>query len=337
MVTQFQPNNVIVLQRNPYYWGGAYGVSPTPRIAEVIWRVVPNSLTRLEDVERGSATVAYVDFAQAPQLAGATGVYVPNYGATLTVEYASFNTQKFPFNVTLIRQAAAHAVNNTEMLGLFHGFATSYVGPLAKGMLGYNQTLQPYAYNLTLARQLLAQAGYPGGAGIPPVTMIYATDHPPADLEAALIQASLAQIGITVKLTGLTESQMLNILGSNPPNSTAYPNLTYDGWYWYPDPWAYADWLIGPLNYGSSNEAYYNNPTVNALLSQADATLNQTARGLIYQHIDEIVYNDVPYLWTGEYTNSLPPGIPVASIDLRGFVANPQFVIMDFSQWYLVS
>lgn len=192
MITQYEPNSMVVFERNPKYWGGASGVQLPPRVDKVIMEVVPNSLTRLEDVERGSAQVAYVDFAQAPQLAGAAGIYVPNFGAIPITEEVALNTQKFPFNNLLIRQAVSHAINSTELMQPYVGFGVNFVGPLPKGMLGYNYSLQPPTYDLALAKQLLAKAGYPDGHGIPPLTMIYPTDIPPSSLEVELIQASLA-------------------------------------------------------------------------------------------------------------------------------------------------
>jgi peptide/nickel transport system substrate-binding protein len=335
-ITQFVPNTVTVYQKNPNYWGGASGVQPSPHLDKVIAKVVPNALTRLEDVQRGSAQFAYIDFTLAPQIAGAGGVYIPKLGPEPTQQYMSFNTQKFPFNVTSIRQAVAHAINLTAAVSLFSGFGTSYIGPIPKGLLGYDYSLKPYDYSITAAKQLLAKSGHPNGQGIPPVTMIFPTDRPPASLEAQLVQASLSQIGITVKLQGMTDSQEGNILNSNLPNSTAYPNLSYDSWFNVPDPWGYANWLVGPLNYGASNEAYYNNAQVNALFKKADTTTNQAQRALIYQNATEIVYNDSPYVWIGQFQNSVPQGVPVATLSLRGFAPSFQFFQSDFSTLYLL-
>jgi ABC-type transport system substrate-binding protein len=297
--------------------------------------VVPDALTRLEDVARGSAQLAYVDFTLAPQIAGTGGVYTPKLGPEPTIQYLSLNTEKFPFNDTLIRQAVAHAINLTAAVSLFSGFGTEFVGPIPKGVEGYNYSLTPYSYNVNLAKQLLAEAGHPNGTGIPPVNLIFPTDRPPADLEAQFIQEALAQIGITVKLQGMTDSQEGTILSVNPPTSAAYPDMSYDNWFNVPDPWGYADWLVGPLEYGPSNEAYYNNTQVNNLFSEAGMTTNQTQRALLYESAAELVYQDSPYIWIGQFENAASQGVPVASINLRGFVPSFQFFQSDFSNLYL--
>ena len=79
MATQYQPNSQLTLVRNPKYWGGVGDVEPTPRIAQVIMKYVPNALTRVEDVQRGSAQIAYVDPSLVAQAVSAGGIYVPNH------------------------------------------------------------------------------------------------------------------------------------------------------------------------------------------------------------------------------------------------------------------
>lgn len=338
MITQYMPNTVTVFQRNSNYWGGANGIQPTPRLDKVIVKAVPDTLTRLEDVERGSAQASFIDFSMARQLVGKPGVYLPNFGFTPYMQIVAFDTQKFPFNITLVRQAVVHAVNETAVVQQFSGLGSTFVGPNIKGMPGYNYSLQPYSYNVTLAKQLLAQAGYAGGKGLPSVELMVPTDDPPAVEWAPIVQANLADIGITVKIVTTTVSTLTSIIGTQSPKSSSYPDLTSIDWWYFPDPWGYADWLVGPINYGASNVAYYNNTEVNALLARADVTTNQTQRELVYQHVDELVYDDVPYLWMGQFENAYPHGFVVSNAQLAGFVPNTfQFIQLDFSTLYLSS
>jgi peptide/nickel transport system substrate-binding protein len=332
MITQFQPSVETIYQRNPTYWGGANGVQPTPRLYEVIARIVPDALTRLKDVQVGEAQMAYVDVTLGKTILTTPGVYVTGISYPV-IEWLSMDTQKFPFNETSIRLAVAHSINYTALASLAYGFGETFVGPDAKGLLGYNYTLQPYSYNPSLSMQLLSQAGYPNGKGIPTLTFYYPTDRPPAATFATVIQSDLQQIGIKVSLTGETDSVMDSYLSTT--NSTSQPNIMIDSWFFYPDPSGYVDWLVGPLCYGPCNEAWYNNTAVNNLLTQAGATTNQTARGEIYQHIAEIVYNDAPELWLVQYKDATDQGVPVAVNSLRGFIPNFGFPGFDFSTLYL--
>ncbi len=338
LITTYTPSTVTIYQRNPTYWGGANGIQPNPRLYQVIEKTVPNALTRLEDLERGSAQVAYVDFQLAPQITSNPGIYIPKLGPQLTLHWLSMDTIKAPFNNTLVREAVAHAINTTAILTLYAGFGTSFVGPVPKGVLGYNSNLPPYSYNLTLAKQLLTQAGHPNGSGIASVQLLYGTDRPPAPQAVQVIQANLADIGITVTLKGVTTDQRFTIQASVNGTDPAFPELVFNTWEWFPDPWAFGNWFVGHLDpTGDSNSAWYDNSTVNSLLTQADAAVSLAQRAAFYQNVSSIVYQAVPYVWLAQFQNAFLQGVPLSSINVRGFVPNLQFGQSDFSILFLVS
>ncbi len=335
MVTQYQPSTILVLARNPTYWGGANGAQPTPRLDKVIIKSVPDALTRLEDLQRNSSQLILLDLSLGPQVANKTGIYVPTLGPLPSVHLIGLNCARFPFNNVLIRQAVVHAINYTALIQLFHGFAIDVVGPEPRGVLGYASDLQPYSYNITLAKQLLAEAGYPDGKGIPPVTAFAISDIPPSTDVVSLIQAELAQIGINVQIKTIDSATALQA-ETNPATSSAYPDMTYDGYNWFPDPWPYANWWVGDLAYGAGNFAWYNNTQVVQLLHQADRTLDPTQRAALYEQVAHIVYNDAPYIWVGQLQNAYPSGIPVVSGSVQGYMLNAGYWETDFSTLYLV-
>jgi len=337
MVEQYQPNSQLSLARNPTYWGGVGDVQPTPKIDHLIIKYVPNGLTRVEDVQRGSAQMAYVDPSLVAQTVSAGGTYVPNIGPMPAINVFCLNTQKFPFNNKLIREAVVHAVNNTAALQLFHGFAIPYVGPVPMGEVGYASNVPPYTYNLTLARQLLAQAGYPNGKGIPTITIMAQSDSPQGPDLAAVYQSNLADIGIQAKLISEPYSSELSFFSSTSPSSSAYPDILYTIWVWYPDPWAFSNWIVSPIGFASSNLGGYNNTAVNNLLTQADAATNQTQRGAIYQQVAQIVYGDYAFIWTAQGKNEFTMGVPVVSTSVAGYVINLGFWGSDFTHLYLTS
>jgi peptide/nickel transport system substrate-binding protein len=334
MATQYQPNTQLTLVRNPKYWGGVGNVGPTPRVQSVIIKYTPSALTRVEDVQRGTAQMAYVDPALVAQSVAAGGLYIPNIGAVLTVDYIPLDTQKFPFNNVLIRQAVAHDINYTAVRKLFFGFEKQWVGPNPQGIVGYDPNLKPYSYNVTLARQLLAQAGYANGQGIPTVSLYAATDSPPTPDVAVVVQSNLADIGIKVKIVAEPYASILPLLSASPTNSS-YPDMVPQAWFYFPDPWAFTDSYLGPSAYGSQNVGWYNNTAVNNLLTQAGATTNQTKRNTIYQQVAQIVYNDSPDIWLGQRINTWSSGVPILSTSVGGYILNMGYDGTDFSHLYL--
>jgi peptide/nickel transport system substrate-binding protein len=336
-LAQYQPNAQLVLAKNPTYWGGVDNVQPTPSVDRIIIKYVPDALTRVEDVQRGGAQMAYVDPSLVAQAVSAGGIYVPNIGVNPTFTYWSLNTQRFPLNNRLIRQAVVHAINYTAILPLYHGFATPMVGPTPIGVLGYDPDLKPYSYNLTLARQLLAQAGYPNGQGIPVLQMLAPTDSPPCSDIAVVIQSNLADIGIQVKVVTEPSSTMDSLMSNTSPTSSAYPDILGGVWGWFPDPWAFANWIVGPLGDGvGGNMGYYNNTRVNDLLNQATGTLDPSQRAAIYQQIAQIAYGDAPIIWTGQAKNSIGFGIPIVNTSVGGYI-QAYGAGTDFSHLYLTS
>jgi len=336
-VVQYQTNEQLTLQRNPTYWGGVGNVQPTPKIAQLVIKYVPNGLTRVEDVERGSAQIAYVDPTLVAQAVAQGGIYVPNIGPMPAINVFCLNMEKFPFNNKLIREAAIHAINYTAALQEFHGFGLPYVGPVPIGLTGYASNLQPYSYNLTLSRQLLAQAGYPNGQGIPTITIMAQSDSPQGPDLATIYQSDLAQIGINAKIITEPYASELSFFSTTSPSNSTYPDLLYTIWAWYPDPWAFSNWMVSPIGFASSNLGGYNNTQVNQLLAQADATLNQTQRGLIYQQVAQVVNNDYAFIWTAQGKNEFESGVPIVSTSVGGIVINLGFWESDFTHVYLTS
>jgi len=324
-------------KKNPTYWGGTPVFESTPHLDEVVCKAVPDTLTRLEDLEHGSAQLALVDFGVTPQVVGQSGLYFPNIGGQMGVNFVGMDVWKFPLNNILIREAIAHAINETAILPIWRGFAQQYVGPIPKGVLGYNNNLQPYSYNLTLAKQLLAQAGYPNGQGLPTLVFVYATDVSPETEVSEVIQANLAAIGLKVSLRGETSGVEITTLDSmRNPADPSHPDLMWNNWAWFPDPWAFSDWFLGPLDYGASNVAWYNNTQVLNLISKADATTNQTLRAELYENASAIAYNDYPYIYLAQQKGSLEEGVPVSSINLQGFRPAPEMLGIELSDLYLI-
>jgi len=336
IVTQYQPSTIMVLERNPTYWGGANGAQPTPSLDKIIVKSVPDALTRLEDLERNSSQLVLMDLSLGPQIANKTGIYVPSLGPLPSVHFIGLNNARFPFSNVQIRQAVVHAINYTALIQLFHGYATELVGPEPRGVLGYASDLSPYSYNVTLSKQLLARAGYPDGNGIPAVTAFAISDIPPSTDVVSLIQSELADIGIHVQIKTIDSATALQA-ETNPATNPAYPDMTYDGYNWFPDPWPYANWWVGDLAYGAGNFAWYNNTQVVQLLHQADRTLDPTQRAAIYEQVAHIVYDDAPYIWVGQLQNAYPSGIPVVSNSIQGYTLNAGYWETDFSTLYVVT
>jgi len=93
----------------------------------------------------------------------------------LTTFAFQFNVTKAPFDNVLVRQALSCAIDRdsyiSNVVGGIGKPALSWIPP---GMPGYNATIgSQYAFNVTKAKQLLAQAGYSDVSKLPQITFSY--------------------------------------------------------------------------------------------------------------------------------------------------------------------
>jgi peptide/nickel transport system substrate-binding protein len=192
---EWVPDDRIVLERNPDWWGGP------PRLARLIFRSIPDNSARFAELQAGTiqqADLAQTDLPMAESDPNITVYRLPS----LSTGYISFQQCTEPFDKLEVRQAIAHAVNWAALIPAFYG---DY-GQLAGGfqppaILGANPDIQPYEYDPELAKELLAQAGLPDGFETDfwyiPVIRGY---FPDSKAIGEAIAADLAKVGITVNL-----------------------------------------------------------------------------------------------------------------------------------------
>jgi peptide/nickel transport system substrate-binding protein len=113
----------------------------------------------------------------------------------------------------LLRQAIAYAIPYDEIIRSdYLGDATQWKGLVESTYHGYREDGR-YTTDIAKARELMAQAGFPDGRGLPAdspaFTLNYVAERQTL-LEpiATRIKTALAQIGITIRLAPLSQSEL---------------------------------------------------------------------------------------------------------------------------------
>src|SRR5690606_24955659 len=158
-ISQYNPRQSVVLVANDAYYKGA------PKLAGIEFRFMPDTATRELALRTGEVDTADGDSEQIwVERMRAQGVIVELVGPG-NGYFIQFNMTKPPFDNLKVRQALAYAVNRDEIVAyLGTALARPLRSPVPAGYFGHTtEGLETYEYNPGLARQLLAEAGYPNG------------------------------------------------------------------------------------------------------------------------------------------------------------------------------
>lgn len=103
-----------------------------------------------------------------------------------------------------VRQAITHALNRENLGPAMGNVYRPASGILPPGLTGYLPGAKALAHDAELARRLLAEAGHPRGAGLPPLDVYASTGSDTARSVFAGIAADLAGVGIEARLREVT-------------------------------------------------------------------------------------------------------------------------------------
>ncbi len=295
----------VTLARNDDYW------EEPANVEGVSFQVVPESLTRIGELETGGLDVIYPVNPQDMQRleeAEGVGTYEQN---SVRMAYLGFNTEAEPFDDADVRRAIYMALNKEDIVeGVLDGAGITAEGPLAPDVFGYSDSIEAPAYDPEQAQQLLEEAGY--GDGLE-VTLVTNDDRENEDA-AALIQAQLSQIGVDVSIESYEQGTYLELAGQGDTELFlgSWGTVTLDA-----DYGMYA--LYHSSNAGTSgNRAFYENDEIDALLTEARQESDEDARFALYEEAQEILADELPYGYL--YYPDLVTGL---SDDVEGYFQYP--------------
>lgn len=214
-----------------------------------------------------------------------------------------------------LRMAISIAVNFDENIAIFYngrGYpAQGIIPPGIYGFKGGASGINPYVYEweqgkprrrlLHEAKQLMLEAGYPGGKDPTTgrslilhydVTAVGGPDDK-SQLDWMRKQFSLIGIDLDVRATQYNRFQEKMRTG----------NVQVFSWAWnadYPDPENFLFLLYGPnakVAYGGENAANYTNPRYDSLFNQMKNLDNGSQRQQLIDEMVEIVRHDAPWVW----------------------------------------
>ncbi len=291
-VANWVHNGKIEFVKNDQYWDAA-----AVKLAKMEWPIVESQTTRLILVENNQVDMMVEPpVVEHDRLNRAGLLKISPY---LGIYYYVFNTQAPPFDNVLVRKAFALATSREILVkNIVKGGKQPAYAWVAPGLVNpatgrdFREEGGNYAAeDAALAKKLLAEAGYPDGNGLPPITILFNTGEMHKAIAEAIQEMWKQNLGVSVTLTN-QESKVF--LESRTQGEFQIARASWIGD--YADPMTFMD-----VFKDTGNDARYNNPAYNLLVEQAQSTIDQQVRMRALHEAEKILFDDaviIPIYYT---------------------------------------
>jgi len=269
MLDEIVPDTYVSLLKNPNYFREGL-----PKLDGLRYNIVPEASTRAAGMRTGAyQLIPDVDPATAETLRGVAGVELLGV-QDLAYTLLGLNVSREPFDDPRVRMAINYAIDRDEIVeAVYFGNAVPG-GPLSPGLAEWaldTSEFACYATDLDMARQLLADAGYPNGFDTEILT--FGTIQVVSDT-AQVLQAQLAQVGINANVNVAEFGTFVQ----DWTNSNFDMFVSLNGGSSDPDGYLHRTFVTG----GSTNVFKYSDEEVDQWLEAGRTTSDQAARYDIY-------------------------------------------------------
>lgn len=281
MLTEWVKNERMVLDANPNYWRGPASVS------QIVVRPILEDAARIAAIQTGEVDyVSNVPYERIAELSADPNLVVKTV-PTPRVFFVGIDPRVTPLNDVRVRQALNYAVDVDAIISaLYMGYATRLATAVGSASFGYDPSVTPYPYDPAKARELLAEAGYPNGFSIEfdSFTGSIADHSRPAEA----IAEYLRQVGIDVNLNVFE----FGAFGPRRVANQVSPLHIYS----LGDPYFEPVWALKWMQQQNLG-LFYRNPEIYALLDQAEATFEPSARAPIYSRVQQMLKDDAGFIF----------------------------------------
>ncbi len=322
----------LTLTANDDYFDGR------PHIDRWVMRIIPDLNAQMMELMAGQIDTMgltpdqYEEKEADPAFTSQYNVFrYPSFAYT----YLGFNLQDPRFADPKVRRAIAYAIDKQELIdGVLLGLGRPANGPFKPDMWACNQDVKPYPFDQAKAKALLAEAGWrdTDGDGIldkdgQPFQFTIMTNqgNKMREQTGLIIQARLAEVGLKVNLRIVEWAAFLK----EYLDKRNFEAIVM-GWTIPIEPDLYDVWNSTKTRPGELNFVSYKNEEVDRLIDEARFTLDQAVRKKAYDRIQEIFYEDVPYVFL-----YVPDALPAISSRFIGPEVGPGGVGMNFNDWYV--
>ncbi|MDO8735635.1 MAG: peptide ABC transporter substrate-binding protein [Thermoleophilia bacterium] len=283
ILTEWKHDDQVVLEKNPDYYG------QDASIDQAVARIIPNPATAVAELKAGNVdAVRTIPAGQTEALRNDTSVKFFQ-GPANAVRFLAFDVTKPPFDNQKVREAFAWDMDSIKIADkVLQGQEYPADGIVPTSIPGHQADVMPYSFDPEQTAKRLEEAGFPGGAGLPPMTLYYPGVGPAADTAQA-IQSDLKKSGIQVEITGMDEGAFRDQMLSGGMSLFLIS--------WQADAPSIDSFLF-PLfessNIGATDVFQYANPEVDELLGKARSAPDVNQRTGFYNEAERKILADMP-------------------------------------------
>lgn len=297
---RYEPDVRTTLKRHEAWWG--WSDKRSGNLQTVQWVTIKSDATRLAALSSGEVDLVmdppYQDIARLK----ADRRLALAQTADIGQQYLTFDQSRDeladsdvkgrnPFKDLRVRRAVYHAINVPLIIDkVLRGQATptgAFLSPRVDGSPAELDQRPPF--DPARARQLLAEAGYPGGFAITLDCVNVAWRENVCQAAAAM----LTQVGIRATLRSSPSNQFFPKLSQGTASFIEY------GWTASPDAWSSLNALFRSFDkagLGTFNAGRYSNPKLDVLIDNLRVEPDLTRRRAMVTTVLRMVGDDLPYI-----------------------------------------
>ncbi|CAI9085585.1 peptide ABC transporter substrate-binding protein [Candidatus Methylacidiphilum fumarolicum] len=280
ILDEWKINDRIVLKKNPYYWAQSSIKTKeldllTTTKASTAFNLFYCGIADLI-LDKGLVPTFFIEKIRQKPYFHSSPIFA--------TYFYRFNTQHKPLNDSRIRCALAMAIDKSRLVRIITRGGELPAGSITPpGIPGYNSP-SGLPYNPTMAKKLLAEAGYPNGKGFPPLSILYNSGELNEQIATEIQAMWQENLGIHVGLRNQEWKVYLNSL-SQLDFDIARSSWVGD----YADPTTFLNLFT---QFSSNNETGWFNNRYEELLTKAQKEVNRSYRFQILQSAEKILVEE---------------------------------------------
>ena len=217
MMESWEHESSLTMVKNPEYYD-----AKDVQIAKINWAIVVEDSTAFAMYENGELDVQGPPLDDMDRIKADPVLSKELYIAPdLCTYYYGFNVSKEPFTDQKVRLAFSYAVDRQKLIDTVtkggQRPAKSFAPPGIFGGVADDASFEGIEYDPAKAKELLAEAGYPDGKGLPEITLMFNTSEGHQKIAQFIQQSWKEALGVEVQLANQEWGVYLKTIDEDAP------------------------------------------------------------------------------------------------------------------------